>query len=317
MVWAAAVPLPAQNKLAERVVRVDSLMQIRYHRAKIDTAYVIRPRTRFTVSARFNMTGSRIDMEGFYEGKRLRSRTKADYKKTVSVAVNYLGLSGTLSLNPAKLLGRYRDFEASLVYYGKHYGGDLIYQDAKNYHGYLDLEDYPRMELPPNAFKMRSLNASGYFVFNHRRFSYPAAMTQGYIQRRSAGSWMLALSAQGMQGRYTDTHVSKLSITNVGVGGGYGYNYVPARRWLIHISVLPTFIVYNYSSLKYDESRVPLRYDFPEVIITTRSAVVWQVRHNQFAALSGVYYFSDNGTKSSLDIENTRWRARIAYGFRF
>ena len=44
---------------------------------------------------------------------------------------------------------------------------------------------------------MKMLNVVGYYIFNHRRFSYSAAFTQSYIQRRSAGSWLAGFSYQG------------------------------------------------------------------------------------------------------------------------
>lgn len=306
----------AQKKLVHQLLRVDSIMLQRYRSAKIDTNYVTRPQTRFTFSARANLAGSRFQVEGLDQGQHFFAKLKADYKSTLSIAANYLGVSVALSLNPAKLAGKYRDYEIGLVYYGKQYGGDLIYQDAKNYTGYHEQEGYPRIEMPADMFKMRTLNISGYYVFNHRRFSYPAAMTQGYIQRRSAGSFMLALSGQGQHGRFLGGYDINLRITNIGVGGGYGYNYVPAPRWLLHLSTLPTFIVYNHTSLSFEDARIPMKYHFPEVIITARAAIVCQIRKNQFLALSGVYYFTDIGGKKHLDMQNVKWRGRLTYGFR-
>ncbi len=306
----------AQKKIVRQILRVDSFMLQRYRSAKIDTNYVIRPQTRFTFSARANIAGSRFDVEGLDQGQHFVAKLKADYKSTLSLAVNYLGVSVALSLNPAKLAGKYRDYEIGLVYYGKQFGGDLIYQDAKNYTGYHDQDGYPRIEMPADMFKMRTLNASGYYVFNHRRFSYPAAMNQGYIQRHSAGSFMLAVSGQGQHGKFLGGYNIDLRITNIGLGGGYGYNYVPARRWLLHLSALPTFIVYNHTSLNFEDTKIPLKYEFPEVIITGRAAIVYQIKKNQFAALSGVYYFTDIGGKKHLDIENQKWRTRLTYGFR-
>ena len=306
----------AQKKIVRQILRVDSFMLQRYRSAKIDTNYVIRPQTRFTFSARANIAGSRFDVEGLDQGQHFVAKLKADYKSTLSLAVNYLGVSVALSLNPAKLAGKYRDYEIGLVYYGKQFGGDLIYQDAKNYTGYHDQDGYPRIEMPADMFKMRTLNASGYYVFNHRRFSYPAAMNQGYIQRHSAGSFMLAVSGQGQHGKFLGGYNIDLRITNIGLGGGYGYNYVPARRWLLHLSALPTFIVYNHTSLNFENTKIPLKYEFPEVIITARAAIVYQIKKNQFAALSGVYYFTDIGGKKHLDIENQKWRTRLTYGFR-
>lgn len=305
-----------KKKLVRQILRVDSFMLQRYRNAKIDTNYVTRPMTRFTLSARMNVAGARLTTEGYNNGNHFKGNLKAEYKNTLSAAVNYLGVTLALSLNPAKLLGKYSDYELSLVYYGKQFGGDIIYQEAKNYKGYYHQDNIGRMELPPNILEMRTLNANGYYVFNHKRFSYPAAMTQGYIQRRSAGSFMLALGLQAQEGEYDYLKEFKTRITNIGVGGGYGYNYVPARRWMIHLSALPTFIVYNHTWMIYDGSRVKVGYHFPEVIITGRGAIVYQIKKNQFAALSGVYYFTNIGGKKHLEIENEKWRARLTYGIR-
>lgn len=309
-------PMLAHKKIVKQALRLDSMMLHRYRNANIDTTYVTRPQTRFTLSARLNTAGSKFEVEGMDDGKHLHSKLSSDFKQTLSVAANYLGVTVALSINPAKLLGKYRDYEIGLVYYGKRFGGDLFYQDAKNYTGYYEEDGLPRIEFPADIFQMRTLNASGYYVFNHRRFSYPAAMTQGYIQRRSAGSFMLAASAQAQQGHYQGEDEMKLRITNIGLGGGYGYNFVPAKRWLLHISALPTIIAFNHTSLTYNDSRVPLKYHFPDVIITTRAALVYQIKKNQFAALSGVFYYSDFGSNKRLDIQNNKWRMRVTYGYR-
>ena len=47
-------------------------------------------------------------------------------------------------------------------------------------------------------------------------------------------------------------------MTNIGIGAGYGYNYVPKSShrgdWLIHFSVLPTLLVYTNSSITIGET---------------------------------------------------------------
>ena len=43
---------------------------------------------------------------------------------------------------------------------------------------------------------MNEFNISAYYVFNDKRFSFPAALLQNYHQLRSAGSWLAGLSFQ-------------------------------------------------------------------------------------------------------------------------
>ena len=107
----------------------------------------------------------------------------------------------------------------------------------------------------------------------------------------------------------------RLKITNLALGAGYGYNYVPSRGWLLHISALPTFIVYSNTSMTFGDTNVPLHYHFPETIITGRGAVVRQW-NKMFAGLSMVFNFTNIGHEESLAIQNNKWRVRTFFGLR-
>lgn len=296
--------------------RNDSLMTARYRRSNIDTAFITRPETKWTVTTRLNVSGAKLEMEGMQMGSHFRSEMTADYKTTLSLGVNYLGVSLNLSLNPAKLMGKYKDFELNLNSYSNRWGFDFIYQDARNFTGWHEAEGNPRIDLPADVLKVKSLNINFYYAFNNRRFSYPAAFSQSYIQRRSAGSFLLAVSGQGQQSETNANYESLLKVTNIGIGAGYGYNWVPARQWLFHISSLPTFTLYSHTSLRVNDERIPLHYKFPEVIITARGAIVRQFG-NWFAGTSMVFNFTNIGAPDQLSIHNLKWRSRLFVGIRF
>ena len=313
---------------AERRERMDSALAARYygHIDGIDTAYIVRPQTKWTVTARFNVSGSKIEAEGVDQGQHFKSEMKAARKATLSMAVSYLGLSLSAALNPAKMMGKYSDYELNFNSYGKRFGFDVIYQNAKNFSGWHDMDGRQRIELPDGMLSVKTLNVNTFYVFNSRRFSYPAAFSQSYIQRQSAGSFLLAASGMGQhatldfEGHESAKLISgkpemQLKMTNIGIGGGYGYNYVPGRGWLLHISALPTFIVYSNTSMTFGDNRVPLHYHFPEVIITGRGAAVYQWR-NRFAGLSMVFNFTNTGNDESLGVHNIKWRVRTFFGLR-
>ena len=301
---------------SERRERMDSALTSRYNRNKgIDTAYILRPQTKWTVVGRINVSGAKIETEGIDNGLHFNSEMKADYKSTLSVAVSYLGLSLSASLNPAKLMGKYRDYELNFNSYGKRFGFDIIYQNAKNFTGWHDHDGMERIELPADMLKVKTLNVNAFYVFNSRRFSYPAAFSQSYIQRRSAGSFLLAASGQGQHATLDWEQEMQLKVTNIGIGAGYGYNYVPRQGWLFHISALPTFIVYSKTSMTFGDNRVPLHYHFPAAIITGRGAAVYQWR-NKFAGLSMVFNFTNIGDEESLAVHNIKWRVRTFFGLR-
>ena len=305
------LPLSAQNIFHQ----FDSVLTVNYHKGNIDTAYITRPRTKWTVTARYNLSGALIESEGIDNGQHFVSEMTADYKSTFSMGVSYLGFSLNMALNPAKLMGKYKDYELNINSYGNRFGWDFIYQDARNFTGWHDHEGMERIMLPADILSVKTLNVNAYYAFNSRRFSYPAAFSQSYIQRRSAGSFLLAASAMGQHAKLEWEQNMELKMSNVGIGAGYGYNYVPSQGWLLHISALPTFLVYSHTTMSFGYTRIPLHYHFPEVIITGRGAVVRQTG-NIFYGLSMVYNFTNIGDEEKLALHNQKWRIRAFFGLR-
>lgn len=309
--WAMTLPLSAQNIFQ----RLDNVLTENYRTVKYDTAYIVRPQTKWTVIARLNVSGATIETEGIDNGQYYQSEMEANSKATLSLGVGYQGFTLSLALNPAKLMGKYNDYELNFNCYRRSFGFDVIYHDAKNFTGWYDQEGMERVELPDGMLHVQTLNVNAYYAFNHRRFSYPAAFSQSYIQRRSAGSFLLAASGMGQRATLDWEDGQKLKMTNIGIGAGYGYNFVPHQGWLLHISALPTFIVYNNASMTLGDSQMDLKYHFPEVIITGRGAVVRQWG-NKFLALTMVYNFTNIGNKNDFSIYNTKWRIRTIFGVR-
>ena len=306
-----SLPLFAQSILQ----RVDSILTRKYHKGDIDTVYIMRPQTKWTITARLNVSGAKIEAKGINEDRHFKSEMEANRKTTLSVGVSYLGFTLSAALNPAKLMGKYHDFELNFNSYGRRFGFDIIYQDAKNFTGWHDHEGMERIELPDGMLSVKTLNVNVFYVFNSSRFSYPAAFSQSYIQRRSAGSFLLAASGMGQHVTLDWDQEMQLKMKNVGLGAGYGYNYVPGRGWLLHLSALPTFIVYSNTSMNFGDTHIPLHYHFPEVIITGRGAVIHQWG-NKFLGISMVYNFTNIGNEESLTLHNTKWRIRTFFGLR-
>ena len=311
--------------LSKSLHRIDSMLSLNYRKEGVDTAYITRPSTKWTVTARVNASGASIGAEGIdrsamalassRDGQHFKSKMEAYRKVTVSVGISYLGLSLSASLNPAKLMGMSSNFELNFNSYGRRFGFDIIYQDAKNFSGWHEHEGMERIELTDDLLSVKTLNLNAFYIFNSRRFSYPAAFSQSYTQRRSAGSFLLAASGMGQQATLDWNQEMQLKMINLGLGAGYGYNYVPSKGWLLHISALPTFIVYSNTSMSFGDTRIPLHYHFPEVIITGRGAIVRQWS-NKFLGMSMVFNFTNIGHEESLSVQNTKWRIRTFFGLR-
>lgn len=312
VVNALSQPMSAQNLFH----RVDSIITSRYYDTRgIDTTYISRPTKKWTLTTRMNVSGSKIKSEGIDNNLHYESEMVAERKATLSLGVSYLGLSFSVSLNPAKLAGMYHDFELNFNSYGRRLGFDISYQDAKNFSGWHDHEGMKRIELPDGLLSVKTFSINAFYIFNSRRFSYPAAFSQSYIQRRSAGSFLLAMSGQVQHAKLEWEQKMNLKTVNIGIGAGYGYNYVPGRGWLLHISTTPSFIVYSNTSMTFGDNSVPLHYHFPEVIITGRGAVVRQWGNN-YLGMSMIFNFSNIGNKENLAVHNTKWLFRTFFGLR-
>ena len=309
--WGMILPLSAQNLFQ----RLDNVLSANYRKVNYDTAYIARPQTKWTVTARLNESGATIETEGVDNGQRVKTKMEANNKATLSLGVGYQGITLCLALNPAKMMGKYNDYELNLNCYRRNFGFDVIYQDAKNFKGWYDQEGMERISLPDGMLHVQTLNLNAYYAFNNRRFSYPAAFSQSYIQRRSAGSFLMAASYMAQRATLDWEEGLRLKMANVGIGAGYGYNYVPGKGWLLHISALPTFIFYSHANMSLGNDRASLRYHFPETIITGRGAVVKQWG-NKFLGLSMVFNYTNIGDKDDLTVYNTKWRIRTFFGLR-
>lgn len=317
-----------QKRLARydrQLFRGDSLLAANYHKVKYDTAYIGRPDARWTIKYRGNLSGADMRTTNVTDGVQNRSRVTADCRGTLSMAVAYRGLGLGVAVNPAKFAGKCKDFEYNLNSYSNRYGFDVVFLSSKTYHGYK-AADAERIDIHKGQISQNALNLNFYYAFNYRRFSFPAAFSQSYIQKRSAGSWMIGASFDGSK---TELNDMTIRLNEFAVGAGYAYNLVIARHWLCHLSALPTMTIYSHDYTKTltsaDEDNAPsatstvrhdMKYHFPSAIITGRGAVVYSWR-NKFAGATAVYNYSVAGNEDHLKVRRNKWRVRMFFGFRF
>ena len=108
----------------------------------------------------------------------------------------WLFLGYTVDFNELGKKSRSTEFDLSL--YTGMFGIDLFYRKTgSNYKiSYASFDSNNSINTRP----LKNIDFDGinvgikgfnlYYIFNHRRFSYPAAFSQSTIQRRSSGSWL-------------------------------------------------------------------------------------------------------------------------------
>ena len=305
-----------------RRARLDSALTARYYRTPYDTNFVIRPEGKLTLKLRLNQTGNDFHAKGTVNGFYSEADLKTSHKTTMSIGASYRGISAAVAINPAKMKGLYKDYEFNLNYYSSRLSLDFSYQRSETLAGDFT-GDKGDLRLESGEALLKVLNIAGYYTFNHRRFSYPAAFTQSYIQRRSAGSWLAGISYQGGSIKTTDDLKARnpnapdvrIYIGHVGIGGGYGYNWVPSRKWLLHLSILPTVVVYNRNNMTVNGERKEAQHMRLNMLFNERAAVVYNFSPRYFASLTAVVnnsVFKDD----NVTVNQNKWRARASFGMR-
>ena len=324
LAWLAfAASLTAQKlSRAERRARVDSVLSLRYYTTPYDTNYVVRPEGRLTLKLRMNQTGNTFHAKGIVDETDTKADLRTSSKTTFALAAVYRGIGVGLAFNPSKWAGIYKDYELNLNVYSSKLSLDASYQWSESLAGDMRFDDETK-PLVKGDVRMEVLNVVGYYTFNHQRFSYPAAFTQSYIQRRSAGSWLAGISYQGgsikttdaLLTRNPDASVTRVYVGHLGIGGGYGYNWVPGPKWLLHFSMLPTVVVYNRNNMTVDGVRHRAHRMRFNMIFNERAALVYQFSPRYYAVATLVMNNSifDN---NSVVVNQNKWRARACFGMR-
>lgn len=320
-----AIPgqVTAQKRtLRQKITRLDSLLSARYYKIPYDTNYVVRPEGRWTLKLTANQTGNTFHTKGHLKGISSKTNLSTKHKTTISLAASYRGLSAAFSLNPAKMKGVYKDFELNLNYFSSRISLDFSYQRSESLSGEINIDD--RIEnIQPEDVALKIVNIAGYYAFNHRKFSFPAAFNQNYIQRRSAGSWLAGISYQGgsiittedLKTRRPEAHEVSFKFGHLGIGGGYGYNLVLGKKWLLHLSALPTIVVYNRNKLIIDGEEMGAKHMRFHMIFNERAAVIYNISKRYFAGatlvMNNSVYDNDVGI-----INQNKWRVRAFVGLR-
>lgn len=143
-------------------------------------------------------------------------------------------------------------------YYWKNDGGTTI---RKFGHDKID-------DIPFDGLEFKAFGALAFYIFNYSKFSYAAAYNLSNYQLRSAGSWMLGLTGTFYDCDFDFTRLPdqikdsseipldgySLNYNSVNVMGGYSYNWVMNKHFLLNFTALPSAGI-SFSSSDSSEGR--------------------------------------------------------------
>ncbi len=310
--------------------RVDSLLNARYHRKNYDTTYISRPEHKWTLKLRpkvslFAVRTETLGNEG--EEGAMKIDLLSDPKAKLSFSAGYSGVTLSFSIKPEKFQKvKELDYEMRFDVYTRKFGFETELNRITTLEGpfHLDFtgEDTTvsfDLDLPEGFVTQTNFFLSGYYVFNHRRFSYPAAFTQSFIQKRSAGSFIaganLGISELTVGDSTKNAELFNVANFYISLGIGYGYNVVLPHNWLIHVSAIPYLIVRNKAKCRFAGNVEDWQTKFPQFLFIARAAAIrsWD---RWFAGLTTHFFYSYVGSTDLIQIRNRQWHFMGILGIR-
>lgn len=211
------------------------------------------------------------------------------------------------------------------LFYRKRSDGFKIQSLKGFYDDNLPLKNYNR-EIDGLSTLQMGVNA--FYIFNYRKFSFPAAFSQLTTQRVNAGSVILGVSFHEQQFMFDHTKIDpkiskqmlpelqfqKESYMDISINLGYSFNWVFAKNFLANISATPA-LGYKNTSLK---SKINNSKEFISSInidLISRLAVVYN--NGRYYAGASLVSHTYSYNKSSLSILNGFGYLKVYAGFNF
>ena len=257
--------------------------------SNIDERYIEPQHFNYTVMLQNTNTYEEYTLYG-KEGQRISFAPDPSWRLGPYLGWRWVFLGYTLDLKHISFKSDHsskKEFDLSL--YSSMLGIDLYWRQTGNdYHinrmNGLDDADYSSLRnVPFEGFKASIKGLNLYYIFNHRKFSYPAAYSQSTVQRKSAGSMLLGIGytehnlkvdwdelgsildqrlgkkENGESRIDPDLKFSEINYFDVSASCGYAYNWVFAKNWLFNAS-LSAGLAYNQSNSDTDGSHSHLRF---------------------------------------------------------
>ena len=326
--------------------------------SNIDEQYIEPQHYNYTVMLQNTNTYEVYTLYG-EEGQRISFAPDPSWRLGPYLGWRWVFLGYTVDLKHINMKSNHsskKEFNLSL--YSSLLGVDLFWRQTGNdYH-------IQRMDLGAevNTDALRKVSFDGfkgsikglnlYYIFNHRKFSYPAAYSQSTKQKLSAGSWMVGLgytqhqlevdwdklsnivderlnqksrnqlnqeARNQMEARIDSSLMfSKVRYSDYSATVGYGYNWVFAKNWLFNAS-LSVGLAYNHSRSDDPElDKFNLKnFNFKNFNIdgVGRFGVVWN-NDKWYAGISSVIH-SYNYHKDHFSTNNSFGSLNIYVGVNF
>ena len=252
-------------------------------------------------------------------------------------------LGYTFELNHLGFGGSSKKKEVALSLYSSQIGVDLFYRRTGSDYkirrvGLGDGVDTRQLQnIDFDGINVGITGFNLYYIFNHHRFSYPAAFSQSTCQKISCGSWMAGLgytrnsidldydklktivearvSPAGSVRLDSGLMFNSVSYQDFNASVGYAYNWVFARHWLFCASASVALAYKHTKSEAAENNDHGFKLDNVNVDGIGRFGLVFNNNH-WYSGLSAILH-SYNYRKSRFETNNLFGSVNLYVGCNF
>ena len=299
----------AMAQMPNFIMRADSLIGKFYYQSGFDTAYVSRPSHRFLTALHpdFSAIGISLSKAGRKAG------FTTDLSDRIGAFVTYRGYGVGYSVRSP--WGRTsNDKEFNFKFFCRRWGVETDFCRASTFSADItDVDSSYSIERGDIDFKMRMF--SFYYVFNNKKFAFPAAFDKSYTQLKSCGSILLggAYLVAKMNTVAGDIDVKSQSS---GIGCGYGYNFVTKKKVLFHISLIPSFVFWEKNRMRTSNEEQTMKYKVTDIGLYARTAMTYNF-HRCFIGADLMIYTTMLGDMKGVSASFARQISRVFFGVWF
>jgi len=292
--------------------------------SKLDTTYIGIPVQRWSL---YTMTDGHmnhlyLDQHGNGAGYSGTLFTTPDVCQNLSLSWHGTGISVPI-FNPKWVFPslRNKNVDYSFTNYGNKVGFSVTVRIYDSHSGEFTDAQGEKLKVKSGDCHDYSSDLDFYYAFNGSRFSMPAAFAFSQVQKKSAGSFLFTTAIRNGKtvvdtnpdvGGYNMTILSNL----LAMGGGYGYNLVTERGWLVHMSLIANLVVMKHYEMQIGPHVIDDVGAFPDVVAASTLAFI-KNKDNFYYGLNLVNRSALCGSKAAIGFFNSRGNAQLLFGLRF
>lgn len=164
-----------------------------------------------------------------------------------------------------------------------------------------------------------------FYIFNNRKFSWPAAFGENAVQRKSCGSWTLGFQYNKQDITLNDKELPdylvnkvdqsllfrKVNYSDYSISVGYAFNWVIGRNLLLAIAAQPS-IGYRRSNIEGSDFSHNILNNV-STDLTTRASFFWNNTHLFSGLILELHTYSYR--QNTFGLTNTYGTLKFVFGF--